>query len=40
VDVDGALPRRWRLGGVGWMLNARMASMLARALAPTGALFT
>jgi heme exporter protein C len=25
---------------VGWMLNARMASMLARALAPTGALFT
>jgi heme exporter protein C len=25
---------------VGWMFNARMASMLARALAPTGALFT
>ena len=25
---------------VGWMLNARMASMLARALAPTGAIFT
>src|SRR5438067_1135254 len=25
---------------VGWMLNARMASMLSRALAPTGALFT
>ena len=25
---------------VGWMLNARMASMLARALAPSGALFT
>jgi heme exporter protein C len=25
---------------MGWMLNARMASMLARALAPTGALFT
>jgi len=25
---------------VGWMLNARMASMLARALAPTGAMFT
>jgi len=25
---------------VGWILNARMASMLARALAPTGALFT
>jgi len=25
---------------VGWMLNARMASMLARAVAPTGALFT
>ena len=25
---------------IGWMLNARMASMLARALAPTGALFT
>ena len=25
---------------VGWMLNARMASMLARAIAPTGALFT
>lgn len=25
---------------VGWMLNARMAAMLARALAPTGALFT
>ena len=24
----------------GWMLNARMASMYARALAPTGALFT
>src|SRR5262249_25551065 len=24
---------------VGWMFNARMASMLARALAPTGALF-
>ncbi len=24
----------------GWMLNARMASMVARALAPTGALFT
>ena len=24
----------------GWMLNARMASMFARALAPTGALFT
>ncbi|WP_280156110.1 heme ABC transporter permease CcmC [Piscinibacter sp. XHJ-5] len=24
----------------GWMFNARMASMLARALAPTGALFT
>lgn len=26
--------------GVGWMFNARMASMLARALAPTGAMFT
>jgi heme exporter protein C len=26
--------------GVGWMLNARMASMLARAIAPTGAIFT
>jgi len=26
--------------GLGWMFNARMASMLARALAPTGALFT
>src|SRR2546425_2415246 len=25
---------------MGWMLNARMAAMLARALAPTGALFT
>jgi heme exporter protein C len=25
---------------VGWMFNARMASMLARALAPTGAMFT
>jgi heme exporter protein C len=25
---------------IGWILNARMASMLARALAPTGALFT
>jgi heme exporter protein C len=25
---------------IGWMLNARMASMLARALAPTGAMFT
>ena len=25
---------------VGWMLNARMASMFARALAPTGAMFT
>jgi heme exporter protein C len=25
---------------VGWMLNARMASLLARALAPTGAMFT
>ena len=25
---------------VGWVFNARMASMLARALAPTGALFT
>ena len=25
---------------LGWMLNARMASMLARAIAPTGALFT
>ena len=25
---------------IGWMLNARMAAMLARALAPTGALFT
>jgi len=25
---------------MGWMLNARMASMLARALAPTGAMFT
>ncbi len=25
---------------MGWILNARMASMLARALAPTGALFT
>ncbi len=25
---------------LGWLLNARMASMLARALAPTGALFT
>ena len=25
---------------VGWMFNARMASMLAQALAPTGALFT
>lgn len=26
--------------GIGWLLNARMASMLARALAPTGAVFT
>ncbi|MDP1693827.1 MAG: heme ABC transporter permease CcmC [Burkholderiaceae bacterium] len=26
--------------GIGWMLNARMASTLARAIAPTGALFT
>jgi heme exporter protein C len=26
--------------GIGWFLNARMASMLARAIAPTGALFT
>jgi heme exporter protein C len=26
--------------GVGWMFNARMASMLARAIAPTGAMFT
>jgi heme exporter protein C len=25
---------------LGWMLNARMAAMLSRALAPTGALFT
>jgi heme exporter protein C len=25
---------------VGWLLNARMASMFARALAPTGAMFT
>jgi heme exporter protein C len=25
---------------VGWILNARMAAMLSRALAPTGALFT
>jgi heme exporter protein C len=25
---------------MGWMLNARMASMLARAIAPTGAMFT
>lgn len=25
---------------VGWMLNARMAAMLSRAIAPTGALFT
>jgi heme exporter protein C len=25
---------------IGWMLNARMASSLARAIAPTGALFT
>jgi heme exporter protein C len=25
---------------IGWMLNARMAAMLSRALAPTGALFT
>jgi heme exporter protein C len=25
---------------LGWMLNARMAAMLARALAPTGAMFT
>jgi heme exporter protein C len=25
---------------IGWMLNARMASMLARAIAPTGAVFT
>ncbi len=25
---------------LGWILNARMASMLARAIAPTGALFT
>ena len=25
---------------IGWAFNARMASMLARALAPTGALFT
>jgi heme exporter protein C len=25
---------------MGWMFNARMASMLARALAPTGAMFT
>jgi heme exporter protein C len=25
---------------VGWMFNARMAAMLARALAPTGAMFT
>jgi len=26
--------------GIGWMLNARMASTLARAIAPTGAMFT
>ena len=26
--------------GVGWALNARMASLLARAIAPTGAMFT
>lgn len=26
--------------GLGWMLNARMASMLARAIAPVGAMFT
>jgi heme exporter protein C len=26
--------------GVGWMFNARMASSLARAIAPTGAMFT
>ena len=26
--------------GVGWILNARMASTLARAIAPTGAMFT
>ncbi|MDP1900326.1 MAG: heme ABC transporter permease CcmC [Rubrivivax sp.] len=26
--------------GIGWAFNARMASMLARAIAPTGALFT
>jgi heme exporter protein C len=26
--------------GIGWFLNARMASMLARAIAPTGAIFT
>lgn len=26
--------------GVGWVLNTRVSSMLARALAPTGALFT
>ncbi len=26
--------------GMGWFLNARMASMLARAIAPTGAIFT
>ncbi|MDO9285700.1 MAG: heme ABC transporter permease CcmC [Aquabacterium sp.] len=26
--------------GVGWAFNARMASMLARAIAPTGAMFT
>ncbi len=25
---------------IGWMFNARMASMLARAIAPTGAMFT
>ena len=25
---------------IGWILNARMASMMARALAPTGAMFT
>lgn len=27
-------------GAVGWAFNARLASMLARAIAPTGALFT
>ena len=26
--------------GIGWAFNARMASMLARAIAPTGAMFT